>query len=433
MRLLLKLIVYSLILCLLAIPVCFVFLGVEDTPWVQPGHELTYDNIERARRLIKDNRPHHLYSSRKKTAQISEPDINLLLDYAVSHGLDISGLFVQARLDHRKAKGVATFKLPKQFFGQYINLAVTVKEKKPLPGLVLVEIGQINIPGAVIQPVITFLHKLLLKTKFYATIWGYTKNIEQITLQSGMATLHYYLDYRIVQEMKRSGRQLLLPMKRQHKLLVYHNYLADLTRDIKNDENAFIELIKKMMAFAAENSETTGTPITENRTVIQVLSLYVTGHNLNPLLDPSLSSDVKRARRIRLQFYGRTDLPKHFIVSAALAVSGGSKLADFIGIAKEVEDSDGGSGFSFADLAADKAGIRFGEMAIRSDSHALVFQKNAVRIDDQADIIPSISNLPEGITKLEFKKSYKDLDSAAYRLVNAEIDDRISRCLFYKR
>ncbi|MBU1697468.1 MAG: hypothetical protein KKD21_10565, partial [Proteobacteria bacterium] len=54
------------------------------------------------------------------------------------------------------------------------------------------------------------------------------------------------------------------------------------------------------------------------------------------------------------------------------AVSAGSQLANFIGLAKEVEDADGG--FGFADLAADKAGVKMGRLAIAGQNQALLFQ-----------------------------------------------------------
>ena len=46
------------------------------------------------------------------------------------------------------------------------------------------------------------------------------------------------------------------------------------------------------------------------------------------------------------------------------------RLSDVIGLYKEIEDSRGGSGFSFNDIAADRAGTRFGEKAVASEDSA---------------------------------------------------------------
>ena len=57
--------------------------------------------------------------------------------------------------------------------------------------------------------------------------------------------------------------------------------------------------------------------------------------------------------------------PRHLLISAARAAEGGGPLSDAIGVYKEVSDSRGGSGFSFNDLAADRAGTRLGLRARR--------------------------------------------------------------------
>ena len=62
----------------------------------------------------------------------------------------------------------------------------------------------------------------------------------------------------------------------------------------------------------------------------------------------------------------RWDYPLHFLISALVAAEAGTPLADAVGLWKELTDARrGGSGFSFEDLAADRAGTRFGELAIR--------------------------------------------------------------------
>jgi hypothetical protein len=50
----------------------------------------------------------------------------------------------------------------------------------------------------------------------------------------------------------------------------------------------------------------------------------------------------------------------------------------------------------------------------------------------ETDFMPSIENLPEGIMELEFKHRYRDLDSKNYRIVEDEIESRLSRCKVYR-
>ncbi len=55
---------------------------------------------------------------------------------------------------------------------------------------------------------------------------------------------------------------------------------------------------------------------------------------------------------------GRRDLARHWSISAALTATMGAQSSAMMGLWKEMADSvPGGSGFSYADLAADKAGV----------------------------------------------------------------------------
>ncbi len=432
MKLILKLAGLCLFAALLAVPAGLILLAIEDTPRISGHFELTYDNIKRARQLIKENRPAHFYSRQKKTIRLAENDINLLLSYGASRVIDLPSLLLKVRLENGHAEGVMTYPLPKNFLGRYINLSVTFSEKNPGISPAHVRIGQIVIPKEIAKPVITFFHKTLLKNTDYAKIFAYAKNIDQIILKPDLLIVHYFADYRTVASLKETGRQFLMSREQQTRFLAYHNHLAGLTRTHRSAKDALIPLLQGLSAFAAQNAQQSGDPVLENRYLLQVLSLYTIGRRPDPLLDDDLKRQATQMVRTRMTFYGRSDLPKHFLVSAALTVSGGSRFADLIGIAKEIDDADGGSGFSFADLAADKAGIRFGQMAAGSLTRARQFQNRVQHIKNQADIMPSISRLPEGIMELQFEKSYRDLDSAAYQMVNTEIESRLNRCMFYR-
>jgi hypothetical protein len=127
----------------------------------------------------------------------------------------------------------------------------------------------------------------------------------------------------------------------------------------------------------------------------------------------------------------REDLALHFLISAALAASADSGIAEALGVFKELDDSKGGSGFSFADLAADRAGIRFAEAASETVQDAQQLQKRVSQVKSETEFMPQVDNLPEGIMALELKQKYGNLDSASYRMINAEIDLRIAACWLY--
>ena len=103
-----------------------------------------------------------------------------------------------------------------------------------------------------------------------------------------------------------------------------------------------------------------------------------------------------------------------------------------IGEFKELMDrARGGSGYSFVDLAADMAGLRFAQVA--SDPlKARRLQERAVASLAERDILPYIGGLPEGLSKAEFEHFYGRVDSPEYRQQVAEIDERINALAVYR-
>ena len=126
---------------------------------------------------------------------------------------------------------------------------------------------------------------------------------------------------------------------------------------------------------------------------------------------------------------GRDDFPKHFLISAAIAAEAGSPLADAIGLYKEVEDSRGGSGFSFNDIAADRAGTRFGELAVKAPRKLQAALAAGVR---ERDFMPNVSDLPEFMPEAEFKTRYGGIGAPAYQKMMADIEARIDATSLFR-
>ncbi|MBV7256287.1 hypothetical protein KCG44_05750 [Pacificimonas sp. WHA3] len=129
---------------------------------------------------------------------------------------------------------------------------------------------------------------------------------------------------------------------------------------------------------------------------------------------------------------GRRDLAMHFSLSAALA-SGNSKLGEALGEWKELDDSlPGGSGFSFVDLAADRAGTRLGE-ALADPARTARAQGLLARAKP-GDLFPMAAlGLTEGISDAEFESRFGKLDSGQYKNAVARIDAELDRLPLYRR
>jgi hypothetical protein len=90
--------------------------------------------------------------------------------------------------------------------------------------------------------------------------------------------------------------------------------------------------------------------------------------------------------------------------------------------------TSGGTGFSFVDITADRAGTLFAEAATRSAESARAMQsrvRNGVRIND---FCPEVVGLPEGLSRDEFQAQYGGLGGAGTQEVVEEIRRLLGDC-----
>ena len=97
-----------------------------------------------------------------------------------------------------------------------------------------------------------------------------------------------------------------------------------------------------------------------------------------------------------------------------------------VGLTKELMDAvPGGSGFSFADLAADAAGSTFASAATRDRASARATQRRIISGVRVADYLPDFQDLPEGLTSDELQSIYGGLGGDGTQ----EVVDEIRRLL----
>lgn len=126
---------------------------------------------------------------------------------------------------------------------------------------------------------------------------------------------------------------------------------------------------------------------------------------------------------------GREDWARHYCVSAALAAMQSPFWSDVAGSLKENVDALAhGSGFSFADLAADRAGVRLAERVAGSPTAAQQVRallEPQFRVDE---FFPDVSDLAEGLTPEQVRREYGGVGGRRYREVAREIERRLDRC-----
>jgi hypothetical protein len=215
----------------------------------------------------------------------------------------------------------------------------------------------------------------------------------------------------------------------QERLRIYQERLALISNAAKAKNISLTELLVALFELA-ETRSAQGNAVAENRAALLVLAFYVSGKPLGTILPAA--NEWPRVKEQTVTLNGRDDFAKHFIVSAALAASAGSPLADAVGVYKEIDDSRGGSGFSFNDIAADRAGVRFGEQAAANAQAAVKLQQRLSAGIHEKDIMPATQDLPEFMPEVEFKKRYGGIDAPAYKQMMANIERRIAALALYR-
>jgi hypothetical protein len=175
-----------------------------------------------------------------------------------------------------------------------------------------------------------------------------------------------------------------------------------------------------------------GSMIEENESAILAWGIALGDHRLARFvgLDPD-SELVRRATAISrgTTLRGREDWPRHYVVSAALAVLAHPWVSDAGGLMKEEADAlSQGSGFSFGDLAADRAGVRFAEASTSSETSAKTMQLLLQSPLNMDELFPKTLDFPENLTIQEFRQKFGSVGSERYRQEIIRIEVALDGC-----
>lgn len=413
-------------------PAILAFLLIDGTPVVTQHQKLSLDNVQQVADIVTRNKPGQMYKKQLKTVILSENDLNILLGYGMVHGFGSERVFTKVMLPEGRIHLFATVLLPYLPKDMYVNAMVSLKKGGALLDIDDLKIGSLTFPGRFINPAMGMLHEVLLGMDKYSRLYQHVHDIKDISIAQGRLKIVYEWDPATLKLMNNAGKELILSKEHQEKMLFYHNKLMQTLLPHKNKKISLAQVLRPMGQFLEAQSNISSDPVLENTALLQVLAVYSAGKDLGRFVNDDIQQKMVPFVQVSLTLLERTDLTKHLLISAGIAVSAGSKLSNLIGVAKEVDDSERGTGFSFADLAADQAGVRMGEMATLPSHQARWFQKKMSAIEREEDFMPAIDGLPEGIRKLEFRIRYKDLDSESYAMVNDEIGKRITECTLYK-
>ncbi|WP_299084271.1 PHP domain-containing protein [uncultured Paraglaciecola sp.] len=171
--------------------------------------------------------------------------------------------------------------------------------------------------------------------------------------------------------------------------------------------------------------------VAENSAIIWALAIHFSNPQFARAI--GLEPDYKGKSNVATKIRGRADLSLHFLYSTVLEQIAESDIGLSIGELKEILDKGkGGTGFSFADLAADKAGLFFAKYSRQNEMLAKRVANVISTITDESAFFPLVHDLPEGLNEQNFSRVFGDLNSAEYAALELKIDQRIATALIYQ-
>jgi hypothetical protein len=405
----------------------------EREPLVRESPAVTSAEKRRLYALLRQEHPKRLASGEIRTVTLTSRDLDLLLAWGLPIALGDGRATARFDLESPHA---ATLSLSLRLPGgaRYLNLAVGTRaaiDKGQLSlGHPRLRLGRLTVPGISLRwfsPILT----ALIQTERRAR--PVLAGVERLDIDPGRVTLTYSrmeLPSGLLASLiwgEGSNEEMQRAVKSHVERLVHE------APGLPGGERRLGAAVEVAFAWARERSAT-GAPVLENRAALLALGILLGHPKLEEFVGPVVAGrDWRRAASLeRSTLRGRGDWTKHFFVSAALTVLSAQAPSDAVGLFKEENDAGGGSGFSFGDFMADRAGTTFALLATGDEAAARAIQKRLAggfRVDD---FFPEAADLPEDIQDAELQSRYGGVGGPLFRAYAAEVERRLWSCPAYR-
>jgi hypothetical protein len=417
MRFLLKLFLTLIVILPIALG-AMIYLAIDTFPSINRAADISPASIERAKRILDQNDPRKMKPGVRRTISVRENDLDHAANY-LARQYAAGGARVE--LKRGAAQVAASLRIPKLPLGIYANIDAHLAEGGSLAHIDSLRIGRLSIPGWLAQWMVPRLLTTVIEED---DLRSFRRAVKNLSIDDD----HIVLTYEWQADLPDKLRTVLLPAEDRERLRIYYERLAAVSKSLKGSNISLTELLVPLFTLAEERSSGSNT-LAENRAVILLLALYVNGQDLRGVVPDA--KNWPRPQKHGVLLNGRDDFSKHFIISAALAAKAGGPLSDAVGLYKELADAREGSGFSFNDIAADRAGTRFGENAADSGSAEKLQQRVRAGVNER-DLMPMTEDLPEFMPEREFNRRFGGVDSPAYNKMMAEIERRVAALPLYR-
>lgn len=395
-----------------------VYLNTSATPALAQASQWGMADIKRGEKLIKSQRLDKMREGEVRRVVLSPEDVNAVLNYLTGR-LKLGA--VQANLGEKLMTVKGSLRLPGLPVQRYLNFDLALVQQESLLVPVELRLGNVYLKERWITRVLDWA----VGHSPYAPQYKVARDMLQAAVlqpqgseATALALTFIWQENALKQAMSESG--LAMAGVNEAALAAYHQQIAG----VKGHD--FARVLREVFVLAKQRSAT-GEALAENRAALVALAEVVLQQRL-------LSAQAPQTRAGgALALQGRDDHAQHFALSAFIAAAGGKQLADAAGLYKELKDAEqGGSGFSFNDMAADMAGTRLGEESTRSEASARRLQTALAASSSARDFFPRVDDLPEFMKQREFERRFGGVGQPAYQREMAKIEARVAGLPAYR-
>jgi hypothetical protein len=368
----------------------------------------------------------HAANGDVRRLRLTAHDVNFLLAWGLSLGSpDRKGAVV---LMPGHAQAQASVRVPSGWLrGRFVNVvavgAMAIDDGRLRLRLERLRVGRLDVPDAILASASPFV------------VWAMRADPDTWKQVTSVARLHFHQDaVEVVLQPKSHPRimaSLLARLGAKPDVLAATQdqvqYLVSVAQVLPVGDDRFAAFVRAAFVRAKQRSQMSD-PALENRAAVFALATLLGHRRIEDFIGPVTTPQVRRlaAQHVgRVTLRGRRDWTQHFWISAGLALSSGETVSDAAGLFKEELDADGGSGFSFGDLLADRAGTRFALAATHDAAAGRAMQDRLSGRWPLDDLFPQAADLPEGIQDAELTSVYGGVGGIPYQRLVMEIERRL--------
>jgi hypothetical protein len=422
-------------LFLIIMPMSIILLTFQKSPLISESKLADVDDATRVRSLAKNTYESLFQSTDNNSISASQDDLNAVMAFMTRAVPRFAGRAVVTPMGLAVA---GTLRMPANPVGNYINVYVSLGPSESDLNIRKVVVGRIKLPGPLAHFLLRFSLDMALGeqqgTMLVNSVQSTTFHENSVFFNMQAMPKFGFKRMKYLKERFKGVRDYIAPLGDPAVVSIYYRKLLELGH--VNHDRQFVSLARFVQPVfqLAQQRSFDSDHVTENHAAIMALSMYAGSprfeHLIGSVRPEEMKSSWPNTRNVVLG--GRKDLKLHFLLSAGLKLVSDSGISYAAGEFKELLDASyGGTGFSFADLAADRAGIRFAEIATDASGGASRLQYVLSQKVSETLFFPNVADLPEGLPQAEFETVYGGIANDKYVALVNKIDQRIDHLPAY--